>query len=252
MPSDWRRSAATTSSRSLRWPRRRSTRLLDFGQYKYELTKREKEAKRKSAVGRVQGGPPQAEDRPGRLRHEGAPGDRVPRGGRPDQGGRPVPRTRADPPAPRAGPPQQVRGPGQGPRSRRASTAPRRQVDAHHDRVDPQAEAARGGRRGSNPGGRAPRAPATRSWMPPRRSRSTQQALGPQSRESEAGVPKMKSHKGSPEAHRRDRQRQARSASSPGAATTSRSSPRGAPAATPARRSSGRSTRTRSRACCRT
>ena len=103
MPFDWRRSAATTSSRLRRWRRHRSTRLLDYGQYKYELTKREKEAKRKSALGRVQGGPPQAEDRRGRLRHEGPTRDRVPGGRRPDQGGRPVPRPGADPPAPRAG-----------------------------------------------------------------------------------------------------------------------------------------------------
>jgi large subunit ribosomal protein L35 len=33
--------------------------------------------------------------------------------------------------------------------------------------------------------------------MPLRRSRSTQRALSPPSRESESGVPKMKSHKGS-------------------------------------------------------
>src|SRR3989304_3963818 len=42
-----RRSAATTSSRGLRSPPPPPVRLVDFGQYKYELAKREKEAKRK-------------------------------------------------------------------------------------------------------------------------------------------------------------------------------------------------------------
>ena len=59
-----------------------------------------------AALGDLQGGPPQAEDRHGRLRHEGPSGDRVPRGGGPDQGRRPVPGSGADPPGDRPGPPR--------------------------------------------------------------------------------------------------------------------------------------------------
>ena len=45
--SRWRRNEAWTSSRSPRWQSPPVVKFLDFGQYKYDLTKREKEAKRK-------------------------------------------------------------------------------------------------------------------------------------------------------------------------------------------------------------
>ena len=97
-----------------------------------------------AALGDLQGSSPVAEDRQRRLRHEGPPGDRVPRGRRPDQGDRPVPRSGADPPGARSEPADEVHGPDQGTRRRRAGAAARRQVDAPHGRLGPQAEGARG------------------------------------------------------------------------------------------------------------
>ena len=117
--------------------------FLDFGQYKYELTKREKESQAQAALGDLQGSPPLAEDRHGRLRHQGPSRDRVPRGRRPDQGDGPLPRSGADPSGARSEPAREVRRPGQGPRRRRADAAPRGQVDAHHGGIAPQAEGAR-------------------------------------------------------------------------------------------------------------
>ena len=114
--------------------------FLDFGQYKYELTKREKESQAQAALGHLQGGPPVAEDRRRRLRHQGPSRDRVPRGRRSDQGDGPLPGSGADPSGDRAEPDRQVRGASQGSRDRGTDAAARGQVDAHHDGIDSQAQ----------------------------------------------------------------------------------------------------------------
>ena len=67
--------------------------FLDFGQYKYELTKREKEAKRKQRSVTFKEVRLSPEDRRGGLRYQGPSSDRIPRGRRSDQGDRPVPWT---------------------------------------------------------------------------------------------------------------------------------------------------------------
>ena len=132
--------------------------FLDFGQYKYELTKREKEAKRKQRSVTFKEVRLSPKIGVGRLPDEGQSRDRVPRRRRSNQGDRPLPRPRADPPGDRAEPHRQVRGTGQGPRGRGTDAVARRQVDAHHDGIDPQAQESRRpgpkarGRRG--PGGR--------------------------------------------------------------------------------------------------
>ena len=145
--------------------------FLDFGQYKYELTKREKEEQAQAALGHLQGGPPLAEDRRRRLRHEGPPGDRVPRGRRPDQGDGPLPGPGADPPGDRSEPDRPVHGPDQGTRSRGTDAAARGQVDAHHDGIAPQAQ---GATRRRTEAARRPRARRT----PRRRRRRTAPRTG--------------------------------------------------------------------------
>ena len=129
------------------------TRLLDYGQYKYELAKRDKEAKRKSRS---------VEFKEIRLKPKIGQGDFDTKVRRAieflEEGDRikvAVQFRGRELTHPHLGREllEQVRGPGKGSWGPRASAAPRRQVDAHHDRVDPQAEAARGGRRGSIPGG---------------------------------------------------------------------------------------------------
>ena len=134
--------------------------FLDFGQYKYELTKREKEAKRKQRSVTFKEVRLSPKIGVGRLRHEGPSRDRVPRGRRPDQGHRPLPRTGADPPGARPEPPREVRRSGQGARGRGADAAARRQVDAHHDGIDSTSrrstmQAARGRRRRRQPSRRS-------------------------------------------------------------------------------------------------
>ena len=118
--------------------------FLDFGQYKYELTKREKESQAPAALGDLQGSPPLAEDRRRRLRHEGPSGDRVPRGRRSDQGDGPLPRSGADPPGARSEPAREVHRSGSRNTASRTDAAARGQVDAHHGGIDPQAQGARG------------------------------------------------------------------------------------------------------------
>ena len=96
-------------------------RFLDFGQYKYELTKREKEAKRKQRSVTFKEVRLSPKIGSGDFDDEGPSRGRVPGGRRPDQGDRPLPRPRADPPG--AGPDaaRTVRGAGQGTRRRRAT-----------------------------------------------------------------------------------------------------------------------------------
>ena len=162
-------------------------RFLDFGQYKYELTKREKERQAQAALGHLQGGPPHAEDRRRRLRYEGPPRDRVPRGRRPHQGDGPLPGSGIDPPGDRPEPDRPVRGTRQGSRSRGTDAAARGQVDAHHDGIAPQAQEPRrtgpqaragrdpGRRHGGDAGGarrRRPSWPSRPPARPPRRRRS--------------------------------------------------------------------------------
>ena len=115
-------------------------RFLDFGQYKYELTKKEKENKRRQRS---------VTFKEVRLSPKIGAGDfetKVHRAiefleiGRPDQGHRPLPGTRADPSGARAQPDRQVRGPSRRTRGRGTSAVARGQVDAHHDGIDPQAE----------------------------------------------------------------------------------------------------------------
>ena len=117
--------------------------FLDFGQYKYELTKREKEAKRKQRSVTFKEVRLSPKIGVGGLRHQGPSRDRVPRGRRPDQGDGPLPRSGADPSGARSEPPREVRRSGQGARRRGADAAPRGQVDAHHDGIAAQAEGAR-------------------------------------------------------------------------------------------------------------
>ena len=119
-------------------------RFLDFGQYKYELTKKEKENKRRQRSVTFKEVRLSPKIGVGRLRDEGPSGDRVPGGRRPDQGHRPLPGTRADPSGARAQPDRQVRGPSRRTRGRGTSAVARGQVDAHHDGIDPQAEEPRG------------------------------------------------------------------------------------------------------------
>ena len=95
------------------------------------------------ALGRVQGDPPQAQDRQGRLRHQGPSRHPVPGGRRPGQGHGPVPRPRGQPRLPRPRPAAHVRGPDQGARHRRATAAPRRQVDVDRDHLDAQTQVSR-------------------------------------------------------------------------------------------------------------
>ena len=93
-------------------------RFLDFGQYKYELTKREKEAKRRQRSVTFKEVRLSPKIGIGRLRHQGPSGDRVPRGRRPDQGDGPLPGSRADPPGARPEPAGEVHGQDQGSRRR--------------------------------------------------------------------------------------------------------------------------------------
>ncbi len=138
-PSGSRRNEGTTSSRSRPWPPHRSPGCSTTGS---SSTSRlaGKGGPPPPAVGRIQGDPPQAQDRPGGLRHQGPSRHPVPGGRRPGQGGVPVPRPRAHSRVPGPRPAHEVRGAGQGSRCRRAAAAARRQVDVDRDRVDPQAK----------------------------------------------------------------------------------------------------------------
>ena len=118
-------------------------RFLDYGQYKYELTKREKEAKRKQRAVEFKEVRLTPKIGIGRLRDEGPPRDRVPRGRGPDQGDRPLPRPGAHASGDRPEPARQVRRAGEGPRHRGPLAGARRQVDVHDARLGPQAEDAR-------------------------------------------------------------------------------------------------------------
>ena len=114
--------------------------FLDFGQYKYELTKREKEAKRKQRSVTFKEvrlkpkiGMGDFDTKVRRAIEFLEEGDRIKvavqfRG-----------RELTHPEIGRS-PPDPVRGADQGSRRRRAGAAPRRQVDAHHGGLDPQAE----------------------------------------------------------------------------------------------------------------
>ena len=92
------------------------------------------------AFRRVQGDPPQAEDRQGRLRHQGPSRHPVPGGRRPGQGDGPVPGPRGEPRLHRAGPADTVRGASQGPRHGRPAAAAGRQVDVDDGGLDAQTE----------------------------------------------------------------------------------------------------------------
>ncbi len=115
-------------------------RFLDYGQYKYELAKRDKEAKRRSRAVEFKEVRLRPEDRGRRLRHQGPPGDRVPGGRRPAQGRGPIPWTRDDSPGARTGAPGAVRRADQGSRGRRAGAAHGGSVDAHDRRLRAQTE----------------------------------------------------------------------------------------------------------------
>ena len=237
--------SSTSASTSTSWPSARRRRSASCG----PSTSRRSGSSRRSA---------------GRLRHQGAPGDRVPRGRRPDQGDRPVPRSRADAPADRAGPARKFADRVKDHGVARASAAARGQVDAHHDRLDPQAEAGAsaggelrpatkadaGPAPAETPGQAGRHGPAETAAAPAAGQRGRRDrhrhAGAPASprpkptarRESEAGVPKMKSHKGSQKRIGVTGSGKPIRVQVAGGATTSRSSRRAGPGATPARRSS--------------
>ena len=126
--------------------------FLDFGQYKYELTKREKENKRRQRSVTFKEVRLSPKIGVGRLRDEGPSGDRVPRGRRSDQGDRSLPRSRADPPGARTQHAAEVHGEDQGTRSRRAGAVARGQVDAPDGRIASQAQGARAEPEGATDG----------------------------------------------------------------------------------------------------
>ena len=76
------------------------TRLLDYGQFKYEQARREKEARRHQRSVEFKEIRLKPEDRQGRLRHQGPPRHPVPGGRRPGQGDCPVPGPRGEPRVP--------------------------------------------------------------------------------------------------------------------------------------------------------
>ena len=190
-------------------------RFLDFGQYKYELTKREKENKRRQRSVTFKEvrlspkiGTGDFETKVHRAIEFLEEGDRIKVTVR--FRGRELthPETRAQPDC-------QVRGASRRTRCRGTGAVARRQVDAHHDGVDPQAEEPRGRSRtcrtttgvGSN-GAEAPAAARTRRGHRSGRAtgdgrRANRRPRGRQPRqphrrppqESESSVPKMKSHK---------------------------------------------------------
>ncbi len=228
-------------------------RFLDFGQYKYELTKREKEAKRKQRSVTFKEVRLKPKIGIGRLRHEGSPGDPVPRGRRPDQGLRPVPGPRADPPRDRAQPAGPVHGADQGPRRRGTGSAAGGQVDAHHGGIDPQAQGARAdparrrgsagtdGRRHRGPGGRrcqaggSGRRRRSRQHQSPPWRRSPRRPNQPKqepSRARRANRRKQRPRRPSSkplQRHRPGRQQPSQGTARAGRRTESRTSPGGAP-----------------------
>jgi len=124
------------------WPVPPLARLLDFGQYKYELTKREKEAKRKQRS---------ITFKEVRLKPKIGVGDFDTKVRRAieflEDGDRvkisvSVPGPRINPPANWARLAGQVRGTNQRTRRGREASAARRQVDAHQRRLDPQTKGA--------------------------------------------------------------------------------------------------------------
>ena len=156
--------------------------FLDFGQYKYELTKREKENKRRQRSVTFKEVRLSPKIGLGRLRDEGPSRDRVPRGRRSHQGDRPVPGSGADPSGARPEHAHEVHGSNQGTRGRRAGAAPRGEVDAPHGRIASQAQGARArpasvpGPRTGPPTRRTDRSPLRhrrRSRRPTARSRPT-------------------------------------------------------------------------------
>ena len=122
--------------------------FLDYGQYKYELAKREKEAKRKQRAVEFKEvrltpkiGIGDFETKVHRAIEFLEDGDRI-------KVDRPLPRPRAHAPEIGRNLLARFERPGQGPRGRRPHTGPRRQVDVHDARVGPQAEAARAQQQG--------------------------------------------------------------------------------------------------------
>ena len=141
--SRWRRNAAWTSWRSPHGVAA-GGQVPRFRPVQVRAHEAREGSQAQAALGDLQGSPPLAEDRRRRLRHQGPSGHRVPRGWRPDQGDGPLPRPGIDPSGDRAEPHRPVLGPSQGPRCPGTGPAARRQVDVHHDGIDPQAQEPRG------------------------------------------------------------------------------------------------------------
>ena len=197
--------------------------FLDFGQYKYELTKREKEAKRKQrsvTFKEVRLSPKigvgDFDTKVHRAIEFLEDGDRI----------KVTVRFRGrELTHPEIGRNLLARfvGPGQGPRDRGADAAPRRQVDAHHDGLDPQAEGARRPARAATADEAPDEADADGRTTDDARPRPTAASARPAERAAPAAA--------EPKRRRPRRPREGRTGTGPGAGRRTKTEPAPAPGA---------------------